>query len=276
MKNPTVVDRDRVAKGLNDEWDALILLAAELPPESWAEPTDCPAWSVKDVYAHVIGTEATLLGRPNPDIEVPEALEHVRNDMARMNESWVLSYRDRSVTDVVSDLAEVVTERRAALAQQDQETFDEPSWTPAGEDTYGRFMRIRVFDMWFHEQDIREATKRPGGLEGAPVELVLDEVERVLGYVVGKRVGLPEGTSVRLDLTEPLEHVYEVDVTDRARVVENLESEPDVTLMLPGTVFLRLAGGRRSWDDPSIREQVAIEGNEELAHQVLGNLTFTM
>lgn len=276
MKNPTVVDRDRVAKGLNDQWDALILLAAELPPESWGAPTDCPAWSVKDVYAHIIGTESTLLGRPNPDIEVPEGFDHVRNDLARVNEAWVLSYRDRSVTDVVSDLAEVVTERRAALARQDQEVFDEPSWTPAGEDTYGRLMRIRVFDMWFHEQDVREATGRPGGLAGVPVELVLEEVEKVLGYVTGKLARLPEGTSVRFELTEPLEYVYEVEVTDRAQVVEKLEDEPDATLMLPGTVFLRLAGGRRSWDDPSIQQQVAIDGNEALAHQLLSNLAFTL
>lgn len=276
MKNPTVVDRDRVAKGLSDQWDALVLLAAELPPESWAEPTDCPAWSVKDTYAHVIGTEAMLLGRPSPDIDVPEGLEHVRNDLARINEAWVLSYRDRSITDVVSDLAEIVTERRASLATQDQETFDEPSWTPAGEDTYGRFMRIRVFDMWFHEQDVREATGRPGGLEGAPVEQVLEEVESVLGYVTGKLAQVPEGTSVRFDLTEPLERVYEIEVTDRARVVENLEGEPDLTIMLPGTLFFRLAGGRRSWDDPEVREQVAIEGNNDLAHQVLSNLAFTL
>ena len=31
------------------------------------------------------------------------------------------------------------------------------SFTPAGKDTYGRFMQIRVFDCWLHEQDIRDA-----------------------------------------------------------------------------------------------------------------------
>ena len=37
-----------------------------------------------------------------------------------------------------------------------QADFDAPSWTPAGRDeTYGRFMRIRHYDCFMHEHDIR-------------------------------------------------------------------------------------------------------------------------
>ena len=39
-----------------------------------------------------------------------------------------------------------------------QADFDAPSWTPAGRDeTYGRFMRIRHYDCFMHEHDIRYA-----------------------------------------------------------------------------------------------------------------------
>ena len=38
-----------------------------------------------------------------------------------------------------------------------QEEWDAESFTPAGKSTYGRFMQIRVFDCWLHEQDIRDA-----------------------------------------------------------------------------------------------------------------------
>ena len=67
---------------------------------------------------------------------------------------------------MLADLREVIAERRAALAGMDQAAFDAESFTPAGPDTYGRFMRIRVMDMWMHEQDIREAVGRPGHERG--------------------------------------------------------------------------------------------------------------
>ena len=44
--------------------------------------------------------------------------------------------------------------------------------TPAGPDTYGRFMRVRIFDCWMHEQDIRRAVGRPGHVEGPAVDRV--------------------------------------------------------------------------------------------------------
>lgn len=272
----TRVDRDLLAKGLDEQWDMLVDLAVDLSPEDWERPTDLPGWSVKDNYAHIIGTEAMLLGRAAPEVELPDDLDYVHNDIGRFNETWVRSYRDRSGAEVLSDLAEVVTERRAALSSQDQFAFDEPTWTPAGEDSYGRFMRIRLFDQWFHEQDVREATDRPGHLEGTAPELVLDEVAAVLGYVVGKRAALAEGSSVRLELTGSLARTFDIEVAKRAQVVEALDRAPTVTLSLPGEVFLRISGGRRPWDEPAFRSQFRIAGDSAVAEQVLANLTFTV
>jgi uncharacterized protein (TIGR03083 family) len=270
----TIVDRDRVVAALDEEWEALIALGAELEPEDWERPTACPGWSVKDQYAHIIGTESMLLGRASPETDLPADLPHVHNDIGRFNEVWVESYRSMSPVDVLSDLGDVITERRAVLANQGQEDFDEPSWTPAGEDTYGRFMSIRVMDQWFHEQDVREAVDRPGHVAGAAPEVVLDEIAAVLGYVVGKLAAVPPDNSVRFELTGPMHRTYDVAVDDRARVVDRLPGEPTVTLSLPGTLFCRLAGGRRSADDPDVREAVATRGDGELANQVLSNLAF--
>jgi uncharacterized protein (TIGR03083 family) len=270
----TIVDRDRVVAALDEEWDALIALGAELEPEDWQRPTACPGWSVKDQYAHIIGTESMLLGRASPEIDLPADLPHVHNDIGRFNEVWVEAYRSKSPVDVLSDLGDVITERRAALAKQSQADFDEPSWTPAGEDTYGRFMSIRVLDQWFHEQDVREAVDRPGHVAGTAPEVVLDEFAAVLGYVVGKLAAVPPDNSVRFELTGPMSRTYDVEVDDRARVVDRLRGEPTVTLSLPGTLFCRLAGGRRSADDPDVREAVATRGDGKLADQVLSNLAF--
>jgi len=56
-------------------------------------------------------------------------------------------------------------------------------------DSYGRFMRVRVFDCWMHEQDIRVALQRPSSDEELDVpasRLSLDEIAATMGFVVGK------------------------------------------------------------------------------------------
>ncbi|HEY3140343.1 MAG TPA: maleylpyruvate isomerase family mycothiol-dependent enzyme [Acidimicrobiales bacterium] len=276
MNTLTIIDRDHIVDALNEEWDSLVALAAELAPWDWDHPTDCPGWSVKDCYAHILGTESMLLGRPNPTVELPAELPHVRNEIGRANEEWVVAYRDRSGAEVLGDLAEVITERRSVLAKSDQEAFDQPSWTPAGEDSYGRFMRIRVMDQWMHEQDVREAVGRPGHLEGVAAEVTLDELAAALGYVVGKKAAAPAGSTVRFDLKGPMSDTLDIVVSDRARLVDQLSGEPSVTITLPGATFCRLAGGRRNWDHPWVRAAVSISGDEELGRRILSNLAFTI
>lgn len=274
MRTLTIVDRLHIVQALDEVWDALVALAVDLAFADWSQPTDCPGWTVKDIYAHIVGTESTLLGRPAPAVDLPPNLPHVRNDMGRFNETWVLSYSERSGSELLADLGEVVTERRAALATMDQAAFDTVAWTPAGEDTYGRYMRIRVMDQWFHEQDVREAIGRPGHLDGLAPQVVLDEITAAIGYVVGKKAGLPAGTLARIDLKGPMSHRWDVEVTDVARVVDWLPREPDFTITMPGHTFCRVVGGRRAWDHPWVRSATVIEGDDELAEQVLANLAY--
>lgn len=276
MARQTIVDRDRVVAALDEEWDALTALGGELSLDDWDTPTDCPGWSVKDNYAHIIGTESILLGRASPQIELPQDLPYVHNDMGRFNEVWVQSYRDTPAVDLLAELAGVIGERRAALARQSQEDFDATAWTPAGEDTHGRFMAIRVLDQWFHEQDVREAVGRPGHVAGLAPEVVLEEIGRVMGYVVGKQAGFPSGTSLRIELAAPMPYVYDVEVTDRARLVDALLDEPRVTVTMPGSTFCRLAGGRRRWVDAEITSVIATSGDQKLAEQLLSNVAFML
>ena len=271
----TTVDRGHIVAALDEVWDSLVSLAAELEPGDWERPTALPGWTVRDIYSHVLGTESMLLGRKQPAAEAPAA-PHVRNDVGRLNEIWVQEYRSRPVTDLLADLGEVLISRRAALAAMDQDAFDAPSWTPAGEDTYGRFMQIRVFDQWYHEQDVREATGHRGHLDGLAPEVALDEVTLALGFIVGKKAAAPAGSSVRFQLTGSPSRRIDVEVTDRARVVEGDElADPTVTLSLPSERFFRIAGGRLGERDP-VDTSVGIAGDRELGERVLRNLCFTL
>jgi uncharacterized protein (TIGR03083 family) len=265
----TIVDRDAVVATLDEEFDAVVALAGDLGDDDWDRPTACPGWSVKDNLSHIVGTEAMLLGRDNPQVDLPDDLPHVRNDIGRFNEAWVEWYRPRPPADVAADLRQVIDERRRALAGMDQAAFDKDSFTPAGPDTYGRFMRIRVMDLWTHEQDIREAVARPGHLEGLAPATALDEVSAALGYVVGKKAAAPAGSTVRIELTGPLTRRIDIEVSERARVIGALVGEPTTTLTVPGDHFMRLVAGRGA--DPG---KVAVEGDAALGAAVVDNLAY--
>jgi hypothetical protein len=64
--------------------------------------------------------------------------------------------------EVLSRFRELTTARLARWSRCRDDEWNAESFTPAGKDTYGRFMQIRVFDCWLHEQDIRDAVGRPG------------------------------------------------------------------------------------------------------------------
>jgi uncharacterized protein (TIGR03083 family) len=263
------VAREDAIAWLDAAYDGIVGMAETLGPDEWARPTACPGWSVQDNVSHVIGIEAILLGRPAPAVELPADLPHVRNELGTLNEIWVEAYRTSPPAEVLGDLRAVIDERRTALAAMDQAAFDAESATPAGPDSYGRFMRIRTMDIWFHEQDIREAVGRPGHLDGRAPAAALDEVVTALGYVVGKRAAAPAGSGVRFELTEPMARRIDIEVTDRARVVAELAGEPTATLTVPGDHFMRLAGGRGA--DPG---RVAITGDTALGERIVANLGF--
>ena len=271
----TIVDRALVAPLLIDEYDALSDLCSRLSDEDWERPTCLPGWTVKDVLSHIVGTESMLLGEKAPAVELP-AYEHVKNPTAQFNEAWVESLRPTPGPKVLERFTEVAAKRIDALRWMTQADFDKPSWTPVSpEETYGRFMRIRHFDCYLHELDIRAAVGAADREEPAHVELALREPLAVLGYIVGKKAGMPRGTTVRIRLTGPVNETHLVVVEERAKVVDELDGEPTTGITLSAVLFLRLAGGRVD-PMPYVGDAITFEGDTELATRLATNLSFTI
>lgn len=267
---------------LSEEWDSLIALGDELDDSDWERGTPCPGWTVAAQYAHMIGTESMLLGRANPEID-PGRPDHVRNDIGGFNEVWVAALAGRARKEVLAEFAEVTAERRSALRAMSEADFAAESWTPVGKADYRRFMQIRVFDCWVHEQDIRDATGRPGHEAGPVAEQSVDEIVRALGFVLGKKVGLAAGQSAHFGLTGPVARQLDVAVVDgRAKVVDHLPPEAGeratASLTLSSSAFTRLACGRV--DPGSVLNGalggVALAGDQELGTRVVSNLGFTI
>lgn len=269
---PAASDRDALVAALDAQFDSLVDLGRELTAEQWETPSEVPGWSVKDNFSHIIGTELMLLGRPDEQIDVGDP-PHLHNEIGKFNEVAVVTRRDKSGPEVLAEFAIVAGERKAALKAMTDDDFDAESFTPAGQDTYGRFMQIRVFDCWIHEQDCREALGLPGHHRGPAVEVTLDEMTTAMGFIVGKKAGATDGQSVRFELRGPTERTIDVRVDGRATVVDDLDT-PTTTITIPTIVWVRYAAGRRPGDPAS--SDIRIQGDEDLGRRVIENAAYTI
>jgi len=271
------IPKDRTVAALGEVWASLGELLGDLTDEQWRLPSPLPGWSVQDNVSHIVGTEAMLAGEPGPSIEIDrESSEHVRNDIGAFNEQWVEALRVVQPNEVLSRFRELTGARLAALEQMSVDEWNAESFTPAGKDTFGRFMQIRVFDCWLHEQDIRDAVGQPGHETGLAVEVVLDEMATALGFVVGKKAGASAGQSVTFALTDggAVVRQLHVEVGERAAVVAALSGPATVTLTMPIGVMTRRCAGRVGPDD--LLDQVVIDGDLSLASSILANQSYTI
>jgi uncharacterized protein (TIGR03083 family) len=172
-------------------------------------------------------------------------------------------------------VAEVLGQRRADLAALTEDDLARPSWTPVGPRTYGSFMEIRVFDFWVHERDITTPLGLRTDDADGRAEIALAEVERSLGYIVGKKVGLPDGSSIVFRLTGPLRRDLYVAVDGRAKVVDSIE-RPDVEVSTDSLTFVQLACGRIDPQQQIDAGLVSWAGDAELGDRAARNLRYTM
>ena len=124
-------------------------------------------------------------------------------------------------------------------------------------------MEIRVFDLWVHDRDITTPLGRPTDATGARAEIALAEVEGSLGYIVGKKVGLPDGQSIVFHLSGPLERGIAVVVDRKSQVVDTI-ALPDVEIWTDTLTFIQLACGHIDPQQPIDLGTIVWRGDAEL------------
>ena len=137
-------------------------------------PTECPGWTVHDNVAHMIGTERMLLGEQ----PAPPAASVTRRTCATTSARRTSSGSRRTAAGRAPKLLDEfrVGHRpppRRAARDDPPRTGTRRASRPKVPGPYRQFMAIRVFDCWYHDQDIREAIDRPGFLDGAVADLSL-------------------------------------------------------------------------------------------------------
>ncbi|NLU84412.1 maleylpyruvate isomerase family mycothiol-dependent enzyme [Rhodococcus sp. HNM0569] len=278
----TDLERTPILAALYDQWDVLTTLLADVgPADRWHTATPLPGWTVHDVTAHLIGTESMLEGLEPPTVHVDvAALPHVHNPIGARNELWVEGLRALPGDDMVARFRDITARRRASLDAMSDDALAEIVDTPAGRAPYLRFMRIRLFDCWIHELDLRDALGAPTDESGPRAELAFGEITTSLGYVVGKKAGAPDGATVTFALTGPMARSLHVAVgtqgvpSGRGAVVDALDAPATATIELDSRLFTRLACGRtRAEDHPG---EVTVSGDDALGRRAVDHLAFTI
>ena len=257
----------------------VIDLGRTMRPDDAARATDCPGWTVLDQIAHVASTEAMVAGEPEPDVDVSHHT-HVRHAFGVRVEKYVESRRGRDPEEVLDELEERLAERLTVYrAGADWAEREVPG--PFGHTTWGELLAVRTFDIWMHEQDVREALGRPGGLDTGAAALTVSRLFALLPRIVAKDAGVEPGNAVVLDLTGPTvgragARVEEHDGTARGIPLFTGEAEvhPDVvttSLTMSTAVAGRLAGGRRDAADL----HVVVHGDEDVARRVMAAMVIT-
>ena len=255
-------------------WASISELGASLAPAEWDIATDCPGWSVRDNVSHLIAIERRLLGFPN-DPPLSEYPAYVKNEIGRFNEDAIAVRRQRPGAEVLEEFNEVTAQRERALAAMSTEEFDKVGWSPIGEVPYRRFMIVRLFDCWVHEQDIRRAVDRPGHLTGPVVDEAMAMHRGSLGFIVGKKAGAPDGSVVAFSVTGPTVANYLVEVRDRrAAVVDGASATATATLTCDTETYNALLGGRWTADDALAQGRLHLDGDLELATAVASSMGY--
>lgn len=268
-------DKETLVELLRSQFKSLDILGSGLTPREWHSPASLPGWSVFDIYAHIIGTESMLEGYELPYVTVDvESFEHVSNELGGFNEMWIESLSRLGPEAMLDRFRRITASRMRSLDAMTAKEFEADVKTPIGPAPYWRFMQIRVFDCWMHEQDVREGLKRPGHESGPCARAALEEVERALGMIVGKQAAAPDGTTVAIELTGPVKRVINLQVDGRATVVDQLDEPATATISMSSSLFMRLAGGRNKRLSARLG-LIEFGGDLELAQRIVTNLAFT-
>ena len=259
----TVVDLQETVFNSLDE------LCSSLTGDEWSAATDCPGWSVQDNLSHIIGTESTILGRPAPEHD-PGEKAWIRNPIGASNEIQVDYRRSRTPQEVLGEFREVAGERMKLLRGMSESDLDGESWTPIGPGKVRDLVAIRVMDCWVHEQDIRRAVGKPGSLEGPVATHAFGRHRGAMGFVVGKKAGAPDGTTVVFDVAGFGQ--IPIAVEGRARQLDAAPSDPTVRLSMDLETFNRLCCGRG--DPAEVGRGVTIEGDTGLGARIVQNMNF--
>jgi uncharacterized protein (TIGR03083 family) len=268
-------DQERLAGYVDVWWEAIddfTRLLEKLPEEDWARPTDLAGWDVHACAAHTAHLEAVLSGAPEETIQV-EPGPHVESFAQAYTEQGVVARRDATPDALINEIRESATKRRTSLlTEPPHDGGGTPPKTPGDIPwDWQTLLRNRPLDVWMHEQDVRRAVGRPGGLDSAAAQHTTDYLLEAMGMVLVKRAGAPAGSTLVVEVDGSTPAAFEVSDTGRGTPLPEVPDDPTVRLTMARETFVVLAGGRR----PPTGQALKIAGDQDLALRILSGMAIT-
>ena len=275
---------------LLDAWESSLRavsgLGRVLTPEQWEAPTECPGWSAGDVVRHLCWVEGFLAHRSDAPHEVDWAAHpHVTSDFGRLTETGVDVRRHLEQAAVCDELDTLIDVRLAMIMRLDPLSLDTEVPGLFGKPVPLRnLLRVRVFDIWTHEQDIRRATGLPADLASPGAQVSALQITASLPFVLARGLEAAPGTTLLVSVDGPIAFDRCASVGDDGRGARTEAVAPDEATLALGTdweTFARLSAGRLDVDDPDVRARVRLrhrddaDGAADLATRLLGELAIT-
>ena len=262
-----MTDLATIRSSLEQCYDAVEALSSRLNSDQWQAQSLCPDWDIRAVVTHLGMMERVMTGWLPPSVEETPPLDRIG---PYFEEAAALD--DKAFA---ARIADIFAARRADLSGLQEHDLDRPSWTPIGPRSYGGFLEIRIFDFWVHERDITTPLGWPSDDAGPRADIALGQVESSIGYIVGKKIGMPDGSSIVFHLTGPIKRDISVAVNGRAKAVDHI-ADPTVQLTTDTVTFIQLAAGRIDPQAQIDAGKVSWTGDNELGGRAARNLRFTI
>lgn len=253
--------------------EKLIDLLLSLSPSEWDAQTVAPRWKVRDVAAHLLDTVLRKLSLVRDswsvetvDIRSPRDVVTLVN---RLNAEGVAVYR-RLSPPVLIDMMKLACEQSARF----HESLDPFAPAAFGVSWAGEASSLNWFDTarelterWHHQQQIRDATDRPGIMTPELYHPVLDCFLRGLPHLY-RDAEAPSGTVVLVEIAGGCGGQWFLARESGSwQLVKRLDAKPAARVTIPQEIAWRIF--TKGIDRDLARAQIKVQGDPHLGHLVL-------
>ncbi|HEX4168188.1 MAG TPA: maleylpyruvate isomerase family mycothiol-dependent enzyme [Bryobacteraceae bacterium] len=249
----------------------LLTLLADLGEDDWARPTAAPRWSVKDVAAHLLSGDISILSGKRDGFRPPRQIQsyHQLVELVdRLNAEWVLAARRISPRLLRELLAFSGPEVEKCFASLDPLAMTGPVGWAGPDPAPVWFDLAREFtERWHHQQQIRDAAGRPPLYDPYFLLPVLDTFVRAMPHAF-RNTRAPAGTSVRFEISGEAGGVWFLHRdADTWNLFLDSTAEPAANVILPQDTAWRLF--TKGVDREKARALAVITGKAALAEPIL-------
>jgi uncharacterized protein (TIGR03083 family) len=259
------MNKPEIVRAVKAERRATLALLRDLEPDRFDIPTALPGWRIREVVAHLITTDkSSVTGGIVPVVLISTNTDRLED----WNERQVPKWANRPVQDLLVGL-DRWGRRFARLAESvPSGMYRVRLRTPWGRAPGGIAFWVRAYDEWVHRQDIRRSLDLLE--EQVDLAMVSEFLLEAIGYGTLPSLTTREGRiAISFDGVPLPEWRY--DLATRGFGTEQ-PGEPDVRITASAPAFIMAAAGRDRFDDLRTNGLLKVDGNEELAGELLGKL----